>query len=177
MHELVGVMLAAALAIGSFVSHQWRTANRWVWLTLLGVASAGLLITVAAPGNLVRAGHFDHSQQLGKSIGLTARFVFRDVPVWVADPKLVGASLFLFLSPWFAGLSPGWLKRPHIPWHFLIPGTTLLCLTAGAAATAWGTGSSPPGRAQEPMHALLLLGWFGTLSGLQSLAGQLDHAP
>ena len=88
MHELVGAVLVAALAIGSFVGHRWRTDNRWFWFTLLGVAAAGLTVTVAAPGNLVRAGHFEHSQQLGKTIGLTARFVFRDVPVWFADPKL-----------------------------------------------------------------------------------------
>lgn len=163
MHELVGVMLTVALAIGSFVSYRWQTRNRRVWWTLLIVSATGLLITIAAPGNAIRTGHFDHSGQIAKSIGLTARFMLRDVPVWAADPKLLGASLFLFLSPWFAGLSPAWLRRSDVRWVLLIPGATLLCITAGAAATAWGTGSSPPGRSQAPMHVLFLLGGFGTL--------------
>lgn len=163
MHELVGVMLTVALAIGSFVSYRLHSPNRHAWWTLLAVAALGVLIVGAAPGNLVRSGYFENSRQMARTLGLTARFLCRDVPVWAADPKLAGASLFLILSPWFAGLSPGWVRWPSIPWRVLIPGATLGCLAVAAAATAWGTGSSPPGRSQDPMHVLFVLGWFGTL--------------
>ncbi len=165
LHELTGLMLVVVLALAAAISYRIRSNKLSLWCCLLAVAAVGLSITLLAPGNAGRAVHFPTARDPVKTLALTAKFIFRDMSVWIADPKLLSATLFLFLSPWFARLRPAWLGW-DIAWHKLIPATGLFFIALGAAVLAFATASSPPGRADNLLYCVFLMAWFPTLLSL-----------
>jgi hypothetical protein len=163
LHELIALMLALVLTIAAWIAYRIRSGTFPTWCWLLAIAIAGLLISLLAPGNAARATSFVHGKEPLRAVGLTAKFLLRDLPTWIADPKLLGATLFLFLSPWFARLRPGWLAWEGIAWSRLIPAAGLCCIVLGAAAPTYATGSSPPDRVGNLLHFVFLIAWFATL--------------
>lgn len=163
LHELTALMLVVVLAIAAGVSYRRRDGRLVDWCCLLAVAVVGLLINGLAPGNAARASVFANAHSIPKTLGLTAKFMLRDVPIWVADPRLLSASLYLFLSPWFARLRPAWLRWEGIDWRRIIPAVGLLFLILGAAIPAFATNCSPPGRAENLLYFVFLTTWFATL--------------
>lgn len=163
LHELTALMLAVALAIAASVSYRRRDGRLGTWCCWLAVATAGLFVNGLAPGNAARASVFVNAHSIPKTLGLTAKFMLRDVSIWIADPRLLSASLFLFLSPWFARLRPAWLGWAGIDWRRILPGVGALFLILGAAIPAFATNCSPPGRAENLLYFVFLTTWFATL--------------
>jgi hypothetical protein len=162
LHELTALMLTIVLAMAGTIAYRLRSDRLPLWCCLLAVAMVGLLISLLAPGNAGRAVHFPTARDPLKTVGLTAKFVFRDMSVWIADPKLLAASLFLLLNPWFTRLRPAWLTW-DIPWGKLVPVTGLCFIAMGAAALGFSTASSPPGRAENLLYHVFLMSWFVTV--------------
>lgn len=163
MHELVALMLVMILALAAVISFRIRSEKLPLWCWLLAIAVLGLFVTGLAPGNAARGTQFANAHDPFKTAAHTLKFFLRDVPTWIADPKLLCASLFLFLSPWFARLRPDWLSWPGISWNKIVPAAGLAFVALGVAAPAFATACSPPGRLENLLHFVFLVTWFVTL--------------
>lgn len=165
LHEVTGIQLAIVLGVATGISFHTGSPKRFLWLLLLTVCLLGVAAAVLAPGNAARATAYaaSNSRSVIRTLGLTAKFLARDVLAWMVDPRLICASLCLILSPRFTRLRIAWMEQAAIRWNYLVPALTLALIALGAAAVAFGTGQSPPERTENLLHMVFLLGWFCTL--------------
>lgn len=159
MHELSGLMLCIVLGAAASVAYASGRPLR-TWIILLGAATAGFLVTFMAPGNVIRAENSDFPDR--ENVQVTVRLAFSQaigtLPWWIADPKLLAATLCLVF----------WPGRRDLPWsrsrwRWLIPAASILLVAVGFAAPSWAIGNLMPERTLSTIYIVFVLGWFATM--------------
>jgi hypothetical protein len=162
LQEVVAMMLAVLLLVAAAVA--WRRAlpGRGAWLVSTVSVLVGLAANLRAPGNAVRAGDYPEGGDVVVTLTALAQDLGLVVREWVLDPRLLAASLFLWLSPAFHALRPRWV--PAGPrWAGLVGATAAAALTVGLAAPRWATGTWQPPRMLASDYVLFLHAWFAVL--------------
>ncbi len=158
LQELVGVMLTVVLAAGTWMARRHLPARSlWLWSTLASLA--GCVVSLTAPGNDVRAAEWPHTGD----IVLTLRTTFEDSLLftrqWILEPRLLSASLFLWLSPAFRSLRPRWIDS-GTKWLPTVTLAALLSLALLIAGPRWAMGTLQPPRMTAVDYTVLFHAWF-----------------
>ncbi len=176
LQELTGMMLAVALAAGTWVAFRLRLATRWMWPWSLALVAAGCVVSVLAPGNAARAA--EHPQ--GGDVLLTLRYLgldgLRATRAWVLEPKCLGLTLLLWMSLPSRAPRPRWI-RPGVNWPALVAVTGLAALAIGLAGPRWATGTWQPPRMLAVVYMTFLHAWFVLLFLVTRNARGLPRAP
>src|SRR6185503_11639454 len=162
LHELVALMLTVVLVAGAFGAQRLRLPLRRLWWWSIAAALAGCAASLAAPGNAARGEDFPE----GGDLLLTLRTVSWDclhaARDWVLEPRLLCASLFLWLSPTFRGLRPRWLER-DVRWTPVVGFAGAAAVAIGLAGPRWATGTWQPPRMLAADYVLFFHAWFALL--------------
>jgi hypothetical protein len=161
-HEVVALCLAMVLVAAALVALLQRSQNRVFLLVLAAVAVAGLLVSVLAPGNAVRAARHGGSislAQIGYALYLEW---YTHIAPWITDTRLLLASLIVLFSSNILDVETRqkeWLAR-H--W-WLLPLGTAAVVTACLVLPALVLGQPGPGRLQNLAYSVFIVGWFMSL--------------
>lgn len=173
LHELVGALLAASLAVGTCVTWRRRPRARHVWGIALAASLAGTLVSVLAPGNAVRSTLYLGHGQLDVAVPLTLRMCREYLGPWLLDVRLLSATVWIVMGTPLVDARPDWARAVRGRWLLIVPAAVLSCLVGGFFATSWGLALPTPPRTAGAFHLLFLLGWFATAI---CSAGALDRS-
>ncbi len=159
LQELVAMMLTVVLVAGAWVAHRLRLPTRTLWSWSIAAALVGCAASLTAPGNAMRGETYPH----GGDLVLTLRTFYWDcrhvVRDWVLEPRLLCASLFLWLSPTFRSLRPPWIDGA-VGWTPIVGLSAALALAIGLAGPRWATGTWQPPRMLAVDYVLFFHAWF-----------------
>ena len=174
-HELPALALLAVLGSGAAVALRAGDTRWRAWAAVGAAVSAGLASIVLAPGNETRQGYFSEAGSVARTLVATLRMWVRvlDAPVgrgdpvgglaplgWVADPRLLAATVLFACAPSVRALRADWLLREPWLWRLGVPAVCLAILTGSFLAGGWGLGRTLPLRAFNHLYLVFLLGWF-----------------
>ena len=165
MHELYGVYLCVALAIGTVIAYHAGSPKRKYWLIVTAAAAGGLAVVVLAPGNATRLAAESPRHDLVR-LGELTREWGHLAGRWV-NVRLLLATFVLVCHPRAVAACPDWLRcRPGR--YAAIAAAVTVALQASAVLVNWCT--VPvflPGRTVSAISFLFLLGWFATAYALR----------
>ena len=161
-HEVAAFAVVLIVTGGCALAMRRRSAERGLWLRLLGASLVGLAIALAAPGNFVRARHIGEAQGAVQTLLLTGSLALGRVPRWILDPPLLLAALAVLLDPrlrlkseWTGEGRSGNLSAVL----FAAAGSILI----GFLIPAWASDGLMPGRLLNWQYLVMLTGWLGML--------------
>ena len=159
LHEMVGMMLAVVLAAGAWTAHRSGLPDRSLWLASGVACLVACVVSVLAPGNSARGMEWP---QAG-SVSLTLRGSLGDAWLWgrrwILDPRLLSASVFLWLSPAFRAPRPRWIDSGP-KWKPTVALAAILSLAILFTGPRWATGTYQPPRMLAVDHWVLFHAWF-----------------
>jgi len=176
-HELPALALLAVLSAGALVALRARDSRWRAWAAVAAAVLAGLASIVLAPGNAARQSHFQEGGNVVQALVAALRMWIRvlDAPVgrgdplgslmplgWLADPRLLAATVLFVCAPSIRSLRAGWLEREPWLWRLGVPALGLGILTGSFLVGGWGLGRTLPLRAFNYLYLVFLLGWFVT---------------
>jgi hypothetical protein len=158
-HELIGLVLCAALLAGTIVTFAAGHRGRWLWLAVLIAAAAGSWFVISADGNAIRSLCWPGRGDALLTARLTAWSVASTLAMWLSDGRLWLATALLWLLPHADAIAPSWLATARRRWRWLAA-AWLAALAAMYAAPHWAMGVTMPGRLINTIHFVFLLGWL-----------------
>ncbi|MEO2194495.1 MAG: DUF6056 family protein [bacterium] len=177
--QITGLVLAS-LACACFVPAARRMTVIVLLIAGVGGSMLALLVTVVAPGTMVRQGLFPDPPGM-LDTGLWTLGYTRDYLVEVAGRtpwNLVLTTVVPALLAWLVGDLGNARDReqstrpPGQPWLLVIPFITVVALAATFAPTAWAASSFPPVRSLLVSQVVL----FGGLATWSYLLGHSTRA-
>ncbi len=162
LHELAGAMLAVVLAVGAWLTRRLAVPGRGLWVACLAACVVGTLVTVAAPGTRARAEQFEHAWSVGWTLRHFPVDLWDTVLAWSTDPKLLAATVVLFLSPGFRRPRPLWIDA-RVPWRATAALSLGVALPSAFAAARWATGEAAVSRVVDLCQQVFLVGWLFVL--------------
>ena len=87
------LLFTLLLGIITAVSFKNNLEHKWLWFSMLAIAVIGVLISLAAPGNLVRSTYFPERQQFFRSLILSSAQIIRFVGKWLSNIAFILATL------------------------------------------------------------------------------------
>jgi hypothetical protein len=159
LQELVAMMLAVALAAGAWIAQRLRVPARRLWWWSLAAAIAGLAASLSAPGNAARGETYPHGGELLLTLRTLSWDCQHAVRDWLLEPRILAASLFLWLSPGFRALRPRWLER-GARWTPPVALASVAALGIGLAGPRWATGTWQPPRMLAADYVVFFHAWF-----------------
>ena len=180
---IMGLLLLLHLGLAAWYTRNAGRVLGHLWL-LLGVAAAGSVLVMLAPGNAGRAAHFPMRHQLLPSLGMSLVQTVRFTAVWLSSPAvLASALLFLLGHDALRHRFPS-LRRwegPHWPWAVLAVPAIVFCCVFPAY---WSTGVLGQYRTVNtacflylPLLAVALHAWRMQADAPRRLVPQLAKAP
>lgn len=159
LQELVAMMLVAVLVAGAWFARRLRLSTRKLWWWSIAAALVGLAASLAAPGNAARSQDFPQGGDVWLTLRTFSWDCLRAWRDWILEPPLLLASLFLWLSPTFRGLSPRWLQH-RLPWTPVVALAGAAGVSMGLAGPRWATGTWQPPRMLASDYVLFFHAWF-----------------
>lgn len=162
LQELIGIVLALLLAVSAWVAHRQRLPGRslWPWCTVAALLACGA--SLSAPGNSVRGEEWPRAGELGLTLRTSLQDSLTFARAWILEPRLLGASLFLWLSPAFRSLRPRWVDS-GTRWVRIVVPVSVLSLALLVAGPRWATGTWQPLRMRSVDYVVLFHAWFVVL--------------
>jgi hypothetical protein len=177
-HELFALVFGALAGVGAVVALRLRDPRWRAWAAVALGAALALASVVLAPGNEARIAVVNPEPPgAGRVLALTVLTWVRilDAPLarggaigqltaldWVAEPKLLAATLLLATWPRLRRLRPG-APGPDAGFlRALAPALLVAALTGAFFAGAQAAGRPLPLRALNGLYAVFLVGWLGT---------------
>jgi hypothetical protein len=159
LHEMVGSMLAVVLAAGTWVAYRSRLPGRSLWMASGVACLVACAASVLAPGNAARGTEWPEAGSVSLAIGGALADAWRWGQRWILDPRLLSASVFLWLSPGFRALRPPWIDSgPR--WKPMVALVALLSLAILFTGPRWATGTYQPPRMLAVDYWVLFHAWF-----------------
>jgi hypothetical protein len=87
------LLLTLLLGIITAVSFKNDWEHKWLWFSMLALAVIGVVISLAAPGNLARSTNFPERQQFFRSLILSSAQIIRFVGKWLSNIAFILATL------------------------------------------------------------------------------------
>ncbi len=159
---LILLFLMLSITVKSFINSH---GSKWLWLSLLMLATLCTLVVILAPGNAVRNSYFTgQNHRLLYSLLISAAQEARFLLKWFSNPALIlGTILFI---PFAARLSER--CEPFKSRFNLHPAIGLLLLLGtvylGFFPAYWSTGLLGQHRSVNLVFFLFLIGWFVNLA-------------
>lgn len=151
------LMLPAAALAGLWIASvlaRRRASTAFGWSVAAALLAGGAAM-VLAPGNAVRAAHFDGpTHELKRTFGRALEEAGEHFALFALPPAILGASL-LFAGPLAAATRR--LCAKVNGWHLAL---ALALLASTFVPAFWATGYGPPPRAMAPVWAVFAAGWM-----------------
>jgi hypothetical protein len=162
-HELYGAMFCLVLATGTAAAFFTGSSRRWLWLAVAVFALIGLIVVVAAPGNMERE-HKEHSQhgmQLMWDLRILASQLRGYPRAWIVlDDRLIAATVLLVFSATGAA-RPG---TGRLPWKWVVPPLWIACVVGGFFGPDFAFGNfAIPARTLSGIWLAFVAGFFATV--------------
>ena len=164
-HELYGSMLWLALSTGCVAAAASKSGRTRLWATMWAAASVGLAIVLLAPGNAHRLDveAHPHSRESVQALRLVAKYLWSDARLWLLDPKLIAASLWVAASPTLYAARALWPTAKKVPWQWVFPGLGVALLLVGFFLPSYAFGNAIPGRTLSGVYVVFVACWLLTV--------------
>jgi len=142
---------------------------RGIWFILFLVTVMSALIMVLAPGNEARGQHFAARHQFLFSIASSAYYTGRWFLQWLWNPVIwLVTLLYLLWLPELLGKSR--IARKTTTSHIvIISSCCVIIIFACFFVGFWAMGDILPGRSQNSVYFIFLIGWFLFITLLKNL--------
>lgn len=174
LHEVFGGITLMATAVGAAGAWREGRPTRRLWLATCGILALGLAVTVAAPGNAVRADlHFADAGDLERTLEFTIATGLDWLPRWLLDPKLLGLTIALvFQRRWRIDASDA-----RFPWLLALPAVTAVAIVGCFAGPVYATNHPAQMRTLDGAYFVFLVGWFATVLVARERLGPSSVGP
>lgn len=159
IHELYGMFLGAALALGAVLHYRSGSPSRRAWAVVASAAAIGLAINLAVPGHAVRLGHNVPSHDFERLRSLAGQWA-QITMGWAMDFRLLMATLLVVGHPRAMAVCPDWLRTDLGWWSATGVVLALGSVALAALANWWTFPTLLPGRTLSAIYFLFLIGWF-----------------
>jgi hypothetical protein len=171
MHELCALALWVLVGLGWIWSLRAGWSRQWAWATVFALTTAGLAVSVMAPGHALRAAEIDQGvQQAGlpivnspvpraiETLKVIASQQRNELLGWLLDARLLAASVWLLLAGRATGAAPSGRVPLYLPPLALV--FWLGLVSAWIAVPTWGLRVFTPPRILATAYTVFVLGWM-----------------
>lgn len=153
---LLLLLLISVFAAQKFFYHKID----WYQLGLLMITAAACIVVISAPGNLLRYADWPKRFELGYSLYASCETTGRHIVNWIRhSPILLFTLLYIPLGVRISNRQQSIRTAFSVHPAFSIA-VFLLLLVSSIFPAYFSTGQAPPGRAQNVIYFLFLIGWF-----------------